>query len=48
MGDVGGALGWDGAILLQGVHCARMSLMAGVMPGQKTEDSALEHICVVL
>ena len=38
----GGALGCDGAILLQWLHDSRNARMAGVMPGQKTVDSALE------
>ena len=48
MGGVGGALGWDGAILLHDVQRALRSAMAGVMPGQKNDDSAREHICVTL
>ena len=35
-------LGCDGTILLQWLHNSRNSRMAGVMPGQKTVDSALE------
>ena len=46
VGGVGGALGWDGAILLHALQFARKSLIAVVMPGQKIEHSALEHICV--
>jgi hypothetical protein len=37
-----GALGCDGVIILQWVHDSRNARMAGVMPGQKTVDSALE------
>ena len=39
MGGVGGALGCDGAFLLQWSHEARVLVMAGVMPGQKTDVS---------
>ena len=35
---VGGAPGCDGAIRLQGEQRARISVMAGVIPGQKNED----------
>ena len=44
MGGVGGALGCDGAFLLQWSHEARVLVMAGVMPGQKTDASARSHI----
>ena len=43
-GGVGGALGWEGAMRLHDWQRARISVMAGVMPGQKKEFSALEHI----
>ena len=48
IGGVGGALGWDGAILLHAEHLARKSEIAGVIPGQNMEDSAREHICDTL
>ena len=44
MGGVGDAFGWDGAMRLQEEQRARMAVMAGVMPGQKNDDSAREHI----
>ena len=44
MGGVGGAFGCDGAFLLQWSHEARVLVMAGVMPGQKTDASAREII----
>ena len=44
IGDVGGALGWDGAIWLQWVHWFLMVVMAGVIPGQKAEASALARM----
>ena len=34
----GGALGCDGAILLQWLHDSRNARMAGVMPAQKTVE----------
>ena len=37
---MGGALGWDGAMQLQWLQFCQMVWMAGVMPGQKTDDSA--------
>ena len=40
------ALGCEGAMRLHAWHRDRMSVMAGVMPGQKKDDSAREHICV--
>ena len=46
MGGVGGAFGCEGAMRLQGEQRARIAVMAGVIPGQKKEDSAREHICV--
>ena len=45
LGGVGGALGCEGAMRLHGEQRARISVIAGVMPGQKNEDSAREHIC---
>ena len=39
---VGGALGFDGAMQLLWLHVARVALIAGVIPGQKIEDSVLE------
>ena len=45
-GDGRGAAGWEGAMRLQGEHRDRISVMAGVILGQKMEDSAREHICV--
>ena len=40
----GGALGCDGAFLLQAAQRMRISLIAEVMPGQKNDASAREHI----
>ena len=40
-------LGCDGAMRLHWEHFSRISDMAGVMPGQKNDESALEHICVI-
>ena len=37
-------LGCEGAMRLHWAHLSRISDMAGVMPGQKNDDSALEHI----
>ena len=45
MGAVGGALGCEGAMRLQEGQRSRIAMIAGVMPGQKNEDSAREHIC---
>ena len=42
--DIGGALGCDGAIRLQWLQFVLRDVMAGVMPGQKVDDSALEII----
>ena len=44
LGAVGGAFGCDGAIPLQGVQWALNSVMADDIPGQNTDDSALEDI----
>ena len=40
VGGNGGALGCEGAMVLQWLQFARRAVMAGVMPGQKTDDSA--------
>ena len=40
----GGALGCEGAILLQWLHWFRMAAIAGVMPGQNTKASARDVI----
>ena len=42
MGGVGGAEGWEGAILLHSVQRALTFAIAGVIPGQKKELSALD------
>ena len=41
---VGGAFGWDGAMRLHAVHRARVSSIAGVIPGQNNESSARDTI----
>ena len=41
MGGVGGALGSEGTILLQWLQLAWTAVMAGVIPGQNMDDSAL-------
>ena len=47
MTGVGGALGCDGAILLQWLHLLRVSDMSVDIPGQNIEDSALACIAVI-
>ena len=42
----GGALGCDGAFRLQSWHRSLRFVMAGVIPGQKTVESAIESIDV--
>ena len=44
VGGYGGALGWEGAIRLQWLQWVRSAVMAEVMPGQKTVDSARASI----
>jgi hypothetical protein len=41
---MGGAAGWDGAIVLHLWQVLRLRVMSAVMPGQNTEDSALDSI----
>ena len=40
VGENGGALGCEGAMVLQWLQFGHKAVMAGVMPGQKTDDSA--------
>ena len=40
----GGRLGCDGAMRLHGPHVKRASFIAAVMPGQNTDDFALDII----
>ena len=47
VGGVGGELGCEGAFLLHALQLLRKAVMSAVMPGQKMELSALEHICVI-
>ena len=44
IGGVDGADGWEGAILLYSLLRALISAIAGVIPGQKNDFSALEVI----
>ena len=41
---VGGALGWDGAIRFQWLQLFLRDVIAGVMPGQNMDASALAII----
>ena len=40
VGGNGGALGCEGAMVLQWLQFSRRAVMEGVMPGQKTDYSA--------